>query len=958
MAETRKSKEKKSKSKKGKKTTAVEQLRREEEQESARALMQLAQGSIEHARAPYQQTSQAAHTQPEAEDSQHQYGPDMTSQDIITRMSQEYSSDGKAKRNGKKEKKKRARKEVIEALDDLDAHDTKTLPLDQLSTPSGLEDQILPGAIDVSRRRSLQALDDSSTDDEVEGYQELTQPQQPAENAIRSSQSRPGESFENTQEFHPGLPDYSASQRFGGTDEAPVTKPTLKRKRQSAPSVSAGATEPTQSVDPTQTWVDQVADSQPPQQNGKGQYTFSPYFGALDASHQDRTDSADLFGQMQGSEMLIDPVLHGVNARSPSVERLHTQDLATVPARNEKHVSKKPRKRRRVDQLHGDTVGQGADDEEVPYYSPYATHERRGGPQDHSFLDRDNALQQGYPRLGSPLTVDPARSGRVANHQQQLEDLQGADKDSINVDQNGRSSKRAIKSNGTDKDHFGPTEIAKIEEFRDRYCEANNKTHRQFNDIIQSNIRSNPQAIALFKDIQDIFLTHRRSYVQRFCRRKFHNFSARGIWTPKEDEELRQAIAEKGTAWTTIGAMIERFPEDCRDRYRNYLANAQHRNREQWTDAEIVNLAGAIVDCMHMMKAERHRLKMEKYGHDVAMSDDGEEQDKTHMKLINWQAVSDRMGAYGGGRSRLQCSFKWNKLKEHDRRRYLRDIRESRRGLNALQAPNDNYTKSSGWRMKQASKKVANMLSGDRYDLLQAILHSGAPSEGNIPWRTIGEAWWQGKWTTTERKAGWLMMKQELPGSEEMDYRDIVYRLLTPLLQQDTTVRWDPSGYEASQQSQLKKKNTPHSANPDGTTRKMKGKGRAGERRAEEANMRRHANDIPYGAKSREYVGDSNDDDDNDGDGTYRPRLLQPDVNMFDPLPTPGRRRRSSRQSGGDAYKDKDGDRDKDEEGEGSVHSRNSLFDESDDGGQTGVGLDEGVSRELAGKVLALQHLS
>ncbi|KAL9127980.1 MAG: hypothetical protein Q9217_003241 [Psora testacea] len=959
MAQARNSKERKARSKKSKKKRAVEQLRLDEEQESARALMQLAQGSVEHAKAPYYEREPQRLAEAQVEDSQHQYGPEMSSQDIIARISQDHSSDGKAKKKGKREKEKRARKEVIDALDGLEIFRSEDPPNGQLSSPSDQRDQKAPSDADISRRRSLQALDDSSTGDEVEEYQELSQVQQNTKGPTQTCQPPLAESLDNTQtqESHPGLPGYSASRRIGGVDEATAAKSKLKKKRKIAFGVPADATDATVAIQP---WVDQIAESQLPPPSGKGQYAFSPDSDPSNASHQVQEDSADKFVQTEGTDMPIDPVLHSMNGGSPPVENRNMQDIGAVPP----HIDKqKRRKRRRVEELLENASGQGTGDEEVPYYSPYASHERRGGPQDHTLLGREAAGQAGFPELESPFVVEPGRESQVelcyvdmTNHRQRPQDLETAVGNEENRHQRGTPSTGRHEVSKNNSDHFGLEEIIKLEAFRDSYCEANNKTYRQFNEIIQSNIRGNPQAVHLFNDLQDLFPTHRRSYVQRFCRRKFHNFSARGTWTPEDDQLLRQAVAEKGTSWKTVGAMIDRFPEDCRDRYRNYLTNAEHRNREQWTQAEIVNLAGAIVDCMRIMKAERYRRKQEKYGHDLPMSD-SEEQDKADMKLINWQAVSNRMGAHGGGRSRLQCSFKWNKLKEKDQKQYLHNVRESRQGVNALQGPDDNHTKSGGWRMKQAAKKVTNMLPGDRYDLLQAILQCGAPSEGNIPWKSIGEDWWQGRWNTTERKAGWLMMKREIAGSEGMDYRDVVYRLLTPLLQQGINERWDPTAYE-QRQSQVnnKRKNKNASKSIIARAGKAKERTKTRERRAEEAQMTRQGNGASRGGiRSSEFVDDSNVED---SDAMYHHPTAEAGsdfgitasrhYNRFDPLLTPSQERPPSSRGNNEGAADGD---------TGSVHSRDSLFDEPGKvAPQTEV--DEGVSRELAGKVLALQHLT
>lgn len=241
--------------------------------------------------------------------------------------------------------------------------------------------------------------------------------------------------------------------------------------------------------------------------------------------------------------------------------------------------------------------------------------------------------------------------------------------------------------------------------------------------------------------------------------------------------------------------MIDRFAEDCRDRYRNYHVNATNRNREHWTEAEVKNLCWAVYDCMKEMKAERRKAREEKFdGRDVPDSEPESDQEVGELKLINWQAVSDRMGSAGGGRSRLQCSFKWGKLKTAERDRYWKDLKavvnDKSRSIQRKSTQQDKH-----WRLRRARKKLDNMKTGDRYDFLQALATCGAVNIGNIPWRLLGDEEFRAKWRTVDRKAAWEKFKAEVPGSAEMDYRDVINRLLTKLLAKHSNQldeRWDP----------------------------------------------------------------------------------------------------------------------------------------------------------------------
>lgn len=237
--------------------------------------------------------------------------------------------------------------------------------------------------------------------------------------------------------------------------------------------------------------------------------------------------------------------------------------------------------------------------------------------------------------------------------------------------------------------------------------------------------------------------------------------------------------------------MIERFPEDCRDRYRNYHVNSEHRNRDEWTEAEVRNLCNAVYSCMQMMKEERKRAREEIHRRGVPEPEPELDPEIQEMKLINWQAVSDRMGPDGGGRSRLQCSFKWGKLKMADRNNYLKEVKAAKRA----KLPGKSRKAKRSWRIRRALKKLRNMKIGDRYDFLEALSTCGVVEEENIPYRLLGNEAFRSRWTTVERKAALQKFKDEVPGAAKMEYREVVNRLLTRLIAEHSDKleeRWDP----------------------------------------------------------------------------------------------------------------------------------------------------------------------
>ena len=245
---------------------------------------------------------------------------------------------------------------------------------------------------------------------------------------------------------------------------------------------------------------------------------------------------------------------------------------------------------------------------------------------------------------------------------------------------------------------FTDAELAKLFAFRDQYCEENSCTQQQFNIQIHANAHNNVKNIGFWNQVSEVLPYRTRHALQRVCRRRFHNFAKRGTWTAEEDKELREAHEEHGNKWKIIGEQIERLPEDCRDRWRNYLKDSKFRNRQEWTTFEVDCLKDAVEDCMAAMReANRQQKKPKANARDSVGQQGGEDKD-----LINWVIVSERLG---GSRSRLQCSWKWKQL------------------IEKANEPDENRRRASKkyeWRRKEAEEKYPYMRPGDKYELLNA----------------------------------------------------------------------------------------------------------------------------------------------------------------------------------------------------------------------------------------------
>lgn len=181
---------------------------------------------------------------------------------------------------------------------------------------------------------------------------------------------------------------------------------------------------------------------------------------------------------------------------------------------------------------------------------------------------------------------------------------------------------------------FLPQEIAILESFVEGYCQINHLTRTDICHRVWSTSRPKDRFWEL---LTRVFPYRSRASVYKHTRRQYHVFDIRAKWTKEEDELLRKLAETSVTNWKKVGEAMNRMPEDCRDRWRNYVKCGANRASNKWSEEEEHTLKNIV---MEMLTADTHTLK-----------------DKPI--LINWTLVSERMN---GVRLRIQCRYKWNKL--------------------------------------------------------------------------------------------------------------------------------------------------------------------------------------------------------------------------------------------------------------------------------------------------------
>ncbi|KAL8930386.1 MAG: hypothetical protein Q9172_000095 [Xanthocarpia lactea] len=532
--------------------------------------------------------------------------------------------------------------------------------------------------------------------------------------------------------------------------------------------------------------------------DGKGQHAYELDFEAFDeifaneGTHQANPscDASGCYDIPHGTELSGDmPQVH--DDWPPRLD----VDVAGVdqpPGKLSRVPSASRRKKRRPME-----VPNSLDSQPPVYISPYAASE---GHQDSVLPGLEDAKAPSSPEI--PYSQPPGLShgtSCTSTDAQRKETppprLEKPSKSRGNKKQRGGQKgpdyKPPLQELSDKGGMFRDDEIRVLENLRDRYCEEEEIAKHRFNELIHANVRENHEAKRLFNAIYDEIPYRTRQSVLRFCRRHFHNFAIRGTWTTADDERLRDAVAKKGTSWKAVGMILDRFPEDCRDRYRNYVVNSEKRNTDSWTHNETRDLVKAVNDCMRLLREERARAKEEEYeGREIPESEPESDREVQDLKLINWRIVSDRMG---GTRSRLQCAYKFNRLKKADRDYYTKVIRRLEAGKGFTAKADSQH--SEPWRLRQSMRKLRNMRIGDRYDFLQLFSDCGATSESNISWGSLGSKDFRKRWKNVDMKAALEMFKRQVPGSERMSYQEVINRVYTKLMAEHRggwDDRWDP----------------------------------------------------------------------------------------------------------------------------------------------------------------------
>jgi endogenous inhibitor of DNA gyrase (YacG/DUF329 family) len=296
------------------------------------------------------------------------------------------------------------------------------------------------------------------------------------------------------------------------------------------------------------------------------------------------------------------------------------------------------------------------------------------------------------------------------------------------------------------KGKLASQELDAIDTAVQNYMHLRNLTQFSMNELIQgSNSSAETREFwqAVQKSVPDV--PHRKLYDT--CRRRFHNFESRGSWTKEQDEELKDAYAHFPQKWKQIGEVINRFPEDARDRWRNYLVCGDSLRKDYWDKEEEDKLRGVLAKYAENLRKDQRIAQRSNMSRDDLEA------------YVDWQVVSQLMD---GARSQLQCRTKWKSMKERE---------------DSAEEDVEAITKSE-WRAEEATRQAQAMTGDEILQLLVAIRDSGAGKESKIPWLLITEAIQKiGK--RMALRICFRKLRKRVPGTRTMRFKEIVDTLIT-----------------------------------------------------------------------------------------------------------------------------------------------------------------------------------
>ncbi|KAL7924776.1 hypothetical protein ACQKWADRAFT_319317 [Trichoderma austrokoningii] len=377
------------------------------------------------------------------------------------------------------------------------------------------------------------------------------------------------------------------------------------------------------------------------------------------------------------------------------------------------------------------------------------------------------------PRARSTRATKKPRKGAEKNSEDNLED-----------EEFNKPVRRANKLENYTQGRFTDAEFdginRAIEAFRSEY----GLTQVQINEMIQApgGTTAGSDHSRLWHRLFEACPDRKRQKVINVARKKFHNFVGRGKWTPEQDAELSALINVNGTAWSRIAGIINRHPEDVRDRYRNYIVCGANQRRDVWTEDEEARLKEYVNEATEAIDELRKEAPQT-----VLLQ-------KAYEELIDWQNISEKMERT---RSRLQCITKWkamqNRISGKKKEKKNPEDKKSKRPTQSEIVISDEDISSQ---LDQARQQMMSMREEDQYRLVLAIQGASVLSDDQIPWAKLLDKKFRNQWSRGTQILLWDRLKQTVPDWETASVLDVAQYIINEYNRTGSLPEVTGSGYD------------------------------------------------------------------------------------------------------------------------------------------------------------------
>ncbi|KUJ14908.1 uncharacterized protein LY89DRAFT_720347 [Mollisia scopiformis] len=313
---------------------------------------------------------------------------------------------------------------------------------------------------------------------------------------------------------------------------------------------------------------------------------------------------------------------------------------------------------------------------------------------------------------------------------------------------------------------FNDEEMAELAQHVGSWREENEMTQHTLNDKIQAGIKDDAKHLVDY--ICDQMPSIPRVKIITTLRRNYHNWESRGKWTKEQDEELKRLYEvhkSDPAKWRKIGAMMNKYNEDVRDRWRDYVVCGDKMKEGAWGKDEEERLKTLVQEVLEDTR-ERKQASL-----------NPRKRANANQPSIDWLVISEKMGYT---RSRLQCQQKWSALKDRQSTVIADPV---------ATAP----ISETEWRVGEASKDARAMSADKKLRLLYAIRDSGAGQEGKIPWVLIQRDDFYTKGERMALKVCFRRLRQQVPNQENMQLQAVVEFLIEAF---ETAAPNEPNGFD------------------------------------------------------------------------------------------------------------------------------------------------------------------